>query len=440
MRLLRRRQEFAGNNVGAAPVVFDHVNRLDDRRWRRRREQHADRPARLLRSARLDRHHGRGQLPRPHLLRRLEPGPAAGAARQRRRSRSSTTSSSTAPGRSAGSPASSPTTSVVEAGHQWMVPGDHAYVHRQHSSVGGAERPPAVITGYYDISARIENNTFDGLLRLDGALPGDQLADGRGPPALRRVLLGFPDPATAVVDRQGRTDLTPHYDGFFEPAESAPHRRPRPRPDLAAAAHLDRPDVRRAAADRHLRREQGRRLAAPAPGQRNPLLLPGPYTPAPGSPCPRSRPRATRGGAGRVDLGAIARRHPRPARRPSFGGLRRVATRPRHGAAVLRPRRRADRRPRRQLLGSPQPTGSVSKAKKPRCHRDRVHGHKPRVCRKRKHRRPSTADEAPTRRRPPADPFSTDAGAARTGWEAAANTRTTPVTAAIANYRTKRST
>jgi len=51
---------------------------------------------------------------------------------------------------------------VLEAGHEWMVPGDHAFIH--HNIFVGGENDVAGIMQYYENNDRIENNTFDGML------------------------------------------------------------------------------------------------------------------------------------------------------------------------------------------------------------------------------------------------------------------------------------
>jgi len=101
---------------------------------------------------------------------------------------------------------------VVEAGHQWMVPDDGAYIH--HNVFVGGDNDTGGITGYYDISARIENNTFDGLL---GEMALTALNWQAGSTTLRsNAFVGFPESAAAVVDRSGGT-IDAGYNGFFNP-------------------------------------------------------------------------------------------------------------------------------------------------------------------------------------------------------------------------------
>jgi hypothetical protein len=101
---------------------------------------------------------------------------------------------------------------VVEAGHQWMVPADGAHVH--HNLFVGGDNDVGGITGYYDISARIENNTFDGLL---GGLVHSAINWQNGETTLRsNAFVGFPTWSTAVVDRQGGT-VDAGFNGFFNP-------------------------------------------------------------------------------------------------------------------------------------------------------------------------------------------------------------------------------
>ena len=50
---------------------------------------------------------------------------------------------------------------VLEGGHEWLVPANDAYIH--HNIFIGGDLDRGGITGHYDVSARIENNTFDAL-------------------------------------------------------------------------------------------------------------------------------------------------------------------------------------------------------------------------------------------------------------------------------------
>ena len=101
---------------------------------------------------------------------------------------------------------------VVEAGHQWMVPDTGANVH--HNIFVGGDNDVGGITGYYNISARIENNTFDGLL---GGLVHSAINWQQGQTTLKsNAFVGVPTWATAVVDRQGGT-VDAGFNGFFNP-------------------------------------------------------------------------------------------------------------------------------------------------------------------------------------------------------------------------------
>ncbi len=101
---------------------------------------------------------------------------------------------------------------VVEAGHQWMVPDNGANIH--HNVFVGGDNDVGGITGYYNISARIENNTFDGLL---GGLVNSAITWQMGHTTLKsNAFVGFPTWATAVVDIQGGT-IDPGFNGFFNP-------------------------------------------------------------------------------------------------------------------------------------------------------------------------------------------------------------------------------
>jgi hypothetical protein len=101
---------------------------------------------------------------------------------------------------------------VVEAGHQWMVPADGAHIH--HNVFVGGDNDVGGITGYYNISARIENNTFDGLL---GGLVHSAINWQLGQTTLKsNAFTGFPTWATAVVDLRGGT-IDAGFNGFFNP-------------------------------------------------------------------------------------------------------------------------------------------------------------------------------------------------------------------------------
>lgn len=101
---------------------------------------------------------------------------------------------------------------VLEAGHQWMVPADGAKIH--HNIFVGGDNDVGGITGYYPISARIENNTFDGQL---GGLVHSAITWQMGETTLKsNAFLGFPTWASAVVDRQGGA-IAAGFNGFFNP-------------------------------------------------------------------------------------------------------------------------------------------------------------------------------------------------------------------------------
>jgi hypothetical protein len=101
---------------------------------------------------------------------------------------------------------------VAEAGHEWVVPDDGAYVH--HNVFVGGDNDSGGIRGVYPISARIENNTFDGLL---GGLVHAGILWEDGQTTLKsNAFVGFPTWAEAVVDREGGT-IEAEYNGFFNP-------------------------------------------------------------------------------------------------------------------------------------------------------------------------------------------------------------------------------
>jgi hypothetical protein len=104
---------------------------------------------------------------------------------------------------------------VLEAGHQWMVPDDGAYVH--HNVFVGGDNDQGGITGYYPISARIEDNTFDGQL---GSMTQSALRWEMGQATLRsNAFIDFPTRTAAVVDREGGT-IDAAYNGFFNPQQT----------------------------------------------------------------------------------------------------------------------------------------------------------------------------------------------------------------------------
>ena len=102
---------------------------------------------------------------------------------------------------------------VVEAGHQWMVPGNNAYIH--HNVFVGGDNDVGGITQYYELlTDRIENNTFDGQL---GGLVHSAIFWEDGQTTLRsNAFVGFPTWSTAVVDTV-RGTIDADYNGFFNP-------------------------------------------------------------------------------------------------------------------------------------------------------------------------------------------------------------------------------
>jgi hypothetical protein len=101
---------------------------------------------------------------------------------------------------------------VAEAGHEWMVPADGAYVH--HNVFVGGDNDSGGIRGVYPISARIDNNTFDGLL---GGLVRAGIVWENGETTLKsNAFVRFPTWAGAVVEREGGT-IEAEYNGFFNP-------------------------------------------------------------------------------------------------------------------------------------------------------------------------------------------------------------------------------
>jgi hypothetical protein len=102
---------------------------------------------------------------------------------------------------------------VVEAGHYWMVPDTGANVH--HNVFVGGDNDVGGITGFYPISARIENNTFDG---LKGPLTRVAINWQDGSTTLKsNAFLGFPKSGDGVIERTGLGSITADYNGFFNP-------------------------------------------------------------------------------------------------------------------------------------------------------------------------------------------------------------------------------
>jgi hypothetical protein len=101
---------------------------------------------------------------------------------------------------------------VLKGGHQWMVPDDGAYVH--HNIFIGGDLDTGGITGYYDINARVENNTFDG---LRGHLVNAAVSWRMGTTTLKsNAFINVPTGAIGVVEKQGGT-VNADYNGFNNP-------------------------------------------------------------------------------------------------------------------------------------------------------------------------------------------------------------------------------
>jgi hypothetical protein len=99
---------------------------------------------------------------------------------------------------------------ILEAGHEWIVPGNNAYIH--HNIFVGGDNDRGGITGYYDVTARIESNTFDGL-------SGNQMRAGimwqMGSTTLKsNAFTRIPTGAVGAIERTGGT-ITADYNGFF---------------------------------------------------------------------------------------------------------------------------------------------------------------------------------------------------------------------------------
>ena len=126
---------------------------------------------------------------------------------------------------------------VLEAGHQWMVPGNNAYIH--HNLFIGGDNDEGGITGFYENSVRIENNTFDGLL---GPLARTAIDWHEGQTTLvSNAFLGFPTWTTGVVelDPAGHGTIAADYNGFFNPQTSDYTDGRHPAHDLAGGASTD---------------------------------------------------------------------------------------------------------------------------------------------------------------------------------------------------------
>src|SRR5262249_23597722 len=101
---------------------------------------------------------------------------------------------------------------VVEAGHQWMVPGNNAYIHNN-IFIGG-DNDVGGITQYYNFTSRIENNTFDGQL---GGLVHAAISWEEGHTTLKsNAFIDFPTSAAGVVEMKSGA-IAASYNGFFNP-------------------------------------------------------------------------------------------------------------------------------------------------------------------------------------------------------------------------------
>lgn len=101
---------------------------------------------------------------------------------------------------------------VLEAGHEWMVPGDHAFIH--HNIFVGGENDTAGIMQYYDYSDRIENNTFDGMM---SPFARAAIAWEMGEAKVRsNAFLNWPASAAGTVFEIGG-HVESDFNGFFDP-------------------------------------------------------------------------------------------------------------------------------------------------------------------------------------------------------------------------------
>jgi hypothetical protein len=123
---------------------------------------------------------------------------------------------------------------VLEAGHQWMVPGDGAYIH--HNIFVGGDNDTGGITEYYPNTTRIENNTFDGLM---GPMVRAAIFWENGQTTLKsNSFIDFPSWATAVVYDQGGT-IDAGYNAFFNPLATTYLGAVTPRHDINGGASTD---------------------------------------------------------------------------------------------------------------------------------------------------------------------------------------------------------
>jgi hypothetical protein len=101
---------------------------------------------------------------------------------------------------------------VLEGGHQWLVPADDAYIH--HNIFIGGDLDVGGITGHYDISARIENNTFDA---LRGRLVRSAITWKNGSATVKsNAFTNVPASGVGIVEREGGA-IQADYNGFFNP-------------------------------------------------------------------------------------------------------------------------------------------------------------------------------------------------------------------------------
>jgi hypothetical protein len=126
---------------------------------------------------------------------------------------------------------------VTEGGHQLMVPGgpgSSAYVH--HNIFIGGNDDLGGIAGIYDVDDRIENNTFDGLTSPTAA---SAIQWEAGHTTLRsNAFLGWPTWTNAVVDVRGGT-IDAGYNGFFTDQLTAYLHMTGPSTDLNGGAQTD---------------------------------------------------------------------------------------------------------------------------------------------------------------------------------------------------------
>jgi hypothetical protein len=101
---------------------------------------------------------------------------------------------------------------VLEAGHEWMVPGDHAFIH--HNIFAGGDNDTAGIMQYYENHDRIENNTFDGML---GPMDHAAIIWEHGQTTLNsNAFVNWPTWTLSTIASLGGT-ISSDYNGFFNP-------------------------------------------------------------------------------------------------------------------------------------------------------------------------------------------------------------------------------